>query len=270
MKLHQIITGLCVIGLTLPACVIEEEPQDDTRDTSPSNNSTTPSNNTQSTNNAQGTNNTMGTNNTNGTTPSEMCNDFTFTYAGAPEADRVYVTGAFIDWMEPGMGAIEMTKNAQDAWEVMTTVGTGAHHYKFVIERGGELEWIPDPTAEYAAPDGFGGLNGVLYSCVTPPTKCAQTFTFPNTDMDAERVLLTGEFLFWQETVEAGALELARQEDGSFTTMLPVQPGTWRYKYLLFREGAMMPEFISDPTNPRSEGDGFGGMNSVLEVTACQ
>ena len=102
-----------------------------------------------------------------------------------------------------------------------------------------------------------------------PPPPCNEvTFTYEGA---ATSVWVSGSWLatdeVWPPTPAEGALELVEDPAGVWSLTVLVEP-IERHEYKLILNG---DEWIADPANPSSVPDGFGGMNSVLDVcgAAC-
>lgn len=76
----------------------------------------------------------------------------------------------------------------------------------------------------------------------------------------ASQVLLAGSFNEWAATPEAAIPLFDTDGDGTWTTTITVEEGTYQYKFIV--DGAWIP----DPANQNTVDDGFGGVNSVLVV----
>jgi len=76
-------------------------------------------------------------------------------------------------------------------------------------------------------------------------------------DVPPEHVRLAGDFNDW---VPDGGGVLEVYDDGSWTKFFPLDPGRYRYKLVV--DG----RWQTDPLNPRSEPNGFGSTNSVMEI----
>jgi len=74
----------------------------------------------------------------------------------------------------------------------------------------------------------------------------------------AKTVHLVGDFNAWSPTSDPMVDE---NSDGEWTLFYPLGPGRYAYKFIV--DGK---KWISDPTNPVSEPDGFDGQNSVVAV----
>jgi hypothetical protein len=86
-----------------------------------------------------------------------------FRLEGNASATTVWLTGSFVSWGgNPGAGAVELVKGADDVWTVMRTMEAGAHQYKFIVDN---TSWIADPANPNFVDDGFGGRNSI-YTCV--------------------------------------------------------------------------------------------------------
>lgn len=106
--------------------------------------------------------------------------------------------------------------------------------------------------------DGGKMLAGTLTLAVRP--RGEHTFTFrPAAGAKApDKIVVAGAFNGWSKE----AHPLQKQSDGSFSRTLPLDPGSYLYKF--FADGQWLP----DPANARQSPDGFGGFNSVLEIAA--
>jgi hypothetical protein len=82
---------------------------------------------------------------------------------------------------------------------------------------------------------------------------------FSLVDEDATSVAVAGSFNGWSSS--AWALSDA-DEDGTWTGSFPVASGVYQYKFVI--DGT---EWITDPGNPETADDGYGGLNSELTVS---
>ena len=78
-------------------------------------------------------------------------------------------------------------------------------------------------------------------------------------DPDAGNVFLAGSFNGWNAT----ATPMTRDDDGYWRVTMRLDPGKHDYKFVV--DGA----WITDFENPASASDGYGGTNSVVEVSAA-
>lgn len=75
---------------------------------------------------------------------------------------------------------------------------------------------------------------------------------------DAEKIAISGSFNNWSKSVDF----LKRgNEKGLWEIILPLSPGRYEYKFVI--DGK---EWIPDPGNLNTVDDGFGELNSVVEV----
>lgn len=74
----------------------------------------------------------------------------------APDARAVAVAGSFNGWRPESM---QMVRGAGGVWSVTVPLAIGEHRYQFVVDG---QRWVPDPTAQGLADDGFGGRNSVI------------------------------------------------------------------------------------------------------------
>lgn len=76
----------------------------------------------------------------------------------APDADKVGLIGDFNQW-----GKIEVPIKAAKVggkWTFELSLAPGRYQYAFEVNG---KKWLPDPQAKGIIPDGFGGINSVLY-----------------------------------------------------------------------------------------------------------
>lgn len=97
-----------------------------------------------------------------------------------------------------------------------------------------------------------------------PPQVCPPSaFVYAPGARTLRTVHVAGSFNGWPQTIAAGGYPLTYAADSKQWTLqqkLPV--GTHTYKLVLDEK-----EWVTDPANPNSQPDGFGGQNSVLTVT---
>lgn len=74
----------------------------------------------------------------------------------------------------------------------------------------------------------------------------------------ASSLWLTGSFVSWAGTPEAGAIAFTLGNDGAWTGSYEFQAGTHQYKFIV--NGT---DWILDPTNPNTVDDGMGHINNV-------
>ncbi|MEZ4651353.1 MAG: hypothetical protein R3E97_21690 [Candidatus Eisenbacteria bacterium] len=181
----------------------------------------------------------------------------------------VTVAGYFNEWnasatpLEDG--------NGDGVWEVAVDLAPGRHPYKFVVDGS---EWITDGSAPEFEDDGFGGKNSVLVVGDSPllvdgvratiasdgsvtPEETAVRFRF-RPEEGARTVSVAGTFNGWSTTTTP--ME-DRDGDGVFEAVFRLPPGRQAYKFVV--DGST---WITDGTASAFEDDGFGGMNSIVEV----
>jgi len=87
----------------------------------------------------------------------------------------------------------------------------------------------------------------------------------------ARTVILTGNFpdLNWdtekQPMFDDGTHGDRMAGDGIWTIVKPLSPGRYEYKFVVDRNS-----WVSDPSNPDTTDDGYGGKNSLLNVNSDQ
>ena len=198
-------------------------------------------------------------NNTNNTDPPPPpCDEIKFTYKG--QAQSVWVTGSFNEWaMTPEEGALVLTKNAQDVFELETSFAQlkGTHHYKLIIDGN---RWIADPENPDKVSDFYFGSNSVLTVCDTQPEPPFGVVNFSYVNDAATSVSLAGSFLGNPDWA-AGARPM-RKVNGVWRITVQAPEGVHQYKFIVDQNN-----WIQDPQNPDGADDGFGGQNSVLLVS---
>jgi hypothetical protein len=76
----------------------------------------------------------------------------------APGVKLVTLAGDFNDWGREGRRV--RVEREGDKWLFRVRVEPGRYEYAFVVDG---KKWLPDPKAPGIIPDGFGGMNSVLY-----------------------------------------------------------------------------------------------------------
>lgn len=163
-----------------------------------------------------------------------------FSLKGKSDARQVILSGSFNGWDEQSL----KMKKGPDGWYLRGDLPPGRYEYKFIADG----EWMHDARAKENVVNEHGTLNSVLY--ITRPV----TFTlkgFPN----ASQVIVTGSFVDWNVNKHRMI-----NINGVWTTTVPLAGGKHHYKFII--DGA----WLTDPTNPLVEDDGYGNQNSVLFV----
>jgi AMP-activated protein kinase-like protein len=112
------------------------------------------------------------------------------------------------------------------------------------------------PDAAPASADAAPPIDAAPLPDAPPP--CDQvTFHYAGA---ASTVWVTGTFTDWA-TSPPGARPMSPDPGGGWSLTTLVGPGHQLYKFLI--DGSI---WIADPTNSQTEPDGFGGVNSVLDV----
>ncbi|MEZ4393908.1 MAG: alpha-amylase family glycosyl hydrolase [Polyangiales bacterium] len=108
--------------------------------------------------------------------PPPPCNEVRFTYRNA-DARTVWLSGTFTRWAAtPAAGALEMSRGADGAWTVTTTITpVGPHQYKFIVNG---TDWVRDPENPETESDGNGGLNSVIRVCGGGAASCGEASAF--------------------------------------------------------------------------------------------
>lgn len=151
----------------------------------------------------------------------------TFRLEGFQDAQKVYLTGNFVDWKE---NAILCSKE-DSAWVARTDLGEGKYLYKFMVDG----KWYHDPNNPFVEDDGQDGFNSILYKANT-------LFELKGYE-DAEEVYLAGDFNGWNPT----SIPCTKQ-DGKWIAKVFLESGKHEYKFII--DGT----WTTDPDNPISEG----------------
>ncbi len=72
-----------------------------------------------------------------------------------PTAHTVAIAGTFNDWHP---NATAMVSVGSGRWVKELVLAPGVYEYRFVVDG----EWLPDPQADEARSNPFGGMNSVL------------------------------------------------------------------------------------------------------------
>ncbi|MFO7653500.1 MAG: glycogen-binding domain-containing protein [Candidatus Krumholzibacteriia bacterium] len=204
----------------------------------------------------------------------------------APAAGEVFLAGDFNGW---DAGATALDRDADGTWRTVIPLPPGTFEYKFVVDG----QWYADPANPQRRADPFGGENSVVVvgddgDVVTSPTGRPPTPGSPDDGGDdiqvsrapvgatagggprtvedgvlfthhapgAAQVHLAGSFNEWSAT----ALPLVNDGRGNWSVVLDLEPGAHTYKFVV--DG----NWVTDPDNPTSAPDGYGGTNSLVQV----
>jgi Glycogen recognition site of AMP-activated protein kinase len=88
------------------------------------------------------------------------------------------------------------------------------------------------------------------------PVKGDTGIVFTYLAPDAKSVFVAGDFNSWNAT----GVSLLKKEDGTWIVSVPLEPGTYEYKFIVD------DQWVEDPDNPEKKVDPFGGSNSLLVV----
>ena len=167
--------------------------------------------------------------------------NYSFELENYDEAKKVYVAGSFNGW-DPKAFQMEWINGK---WSIDLYLREGIHSYKFVVDD----TWIIDPANPLKGANEYGSENSLIsFGKQT-------TFKLKN-HKDAERVILSGDFNFWDE----GALSMKKGYEG-WEIAVAVRPGNYDYKFIV--DG----NWMIDPDNPIYNGEG-DYKNSVVSVEA--
>ena len=199
----------------------------------------------------------------------------TFQHA-APGAHSVFLAGSFNNWSDSQTALTDA--DGDGVWEVTLDLAAGDYQYKFVVDGS----WRHDEANPNTMDDGFGGSNSVLSVTAdvseltvgggaAPPAPAAPGVAAPATGgqtnvtfsytpgQGSGSVYLAGEFNGWNPQGEKMS---DPDGDGVYLVTIPLAPGHYQYKFVV--DGS----WFQDPNNPEVTDDGFGGQNSVLDVSA--
>jgi hypothetical protein len=114
-------------------------------------------------------------------------------------------------------------------------------------------------------PDAAEGIDGGPTrdaSIDTPAAAtCDHAFRLDGHGTDTS-VWLTGDFVQWAGSPQAGAVAFVLGLDGGWTGSYKFMAGTHQYKFIV--NGT---SWILDPTNPNTADDGMGNTNNVYTCT---
>jgi 1,4-alpha-glucan branching enzyme len=80
--------------------------------------------------------------------------------------------------------------------------------------------------------------------------------TFALNAPGAKRVLLAGDFTQWQDS----PIPMKRKKNGDWETSVPLDPGTYAYRFLVD------DQWRDDPACARHVPNPYGGQNAVVQV----
>jgi hypothetical protein len=75
-----------------------------------------------------------------------------------PDARKVAITGDFNNWNPDGLPLRPTAEKG--LWEIDLRFRSGVYSYNFIIDG---MIIVPDPNSPNQAPDGYGGMNSVLF-----------------------------------------------------------------------------------------------------------
>jgi 1,4-alpha-glucan branching enzyme len=187
--------------------------------------------------------------------PVETDKGVLFTFEKA-DASSVSVAGTFNNW---DMKKNPLKKNKNGLWAAQVPIPKGKSEYKFVVN---EKDWTHDPKNPSKIEDSYGGGFKSTFDVATGVSLGGVTVdgtkvTFRILAPDAKNVSVAGSFNEWK----AGSNPMARDDSGFWTITIPLVKGKYQYKYVVNGD-----QWQTDPVNPKTMDDGFGGSNSVVEV----
>jgi len=139
-----------------------------------------------------------------------------------------------------------------------------------VLSVVGPTDWFGEETVELVVTDTAGAAASAFLKVTVeevvppePPAECPKTLFSYAAPAGTAEVLLSGTFNAWAG-VGASQLKLS-DPDGDHTWTLEVALAGGHYLYKFIVDGV----WKSDPANPNTVDDGYGGFNSVLDVAPC-
>ncbi len=207
----------------------------------------------------------------------------------APTAKNLAVAGDFNSW---STDANQMEKGDDGIWRTTIELFPGKYEYKYVVDG----DYVTDPNNPEKAPDPYGGENSVINvpemilevhsdregdliddgykgsknvevvessnnaQLATPKPETpgdGTEYTFEYYNPGARQVFIAGDFNSWSPN----ATEMESDGDGNWSKTVVLKPGKYGYKYIV--DGNWQP----DPDNPRTQPDGYGGVNSLVEIS---
>jgi 1,4-alpha-glucan branching enzyme len=170
-----------------------------------------------------------------------FCYNHEFKLKGFKTADKVVVTGNFLNWKPKG---IALAKTA-DGWTASVYLRDGTYAYKFIVDG----RWITDPGNPVVKNDAYGNSNSFL--------GIGEAYTFKlDGYSNAQKVVLAGSFNNWSPT----ELVMDKSSKG-WQLQYVIEPGNYEYKFIV--DGRWMV----DPANPFSTGSG-DTQNSFIALKA--
>ena len=186
--------------------------------------------------------------------PIETANGVLFTFQNK-NAKSIAVAGSFNNWDSQ---QYLLKKNKYNVWYITIPLPKGIVEYKFIINN---QQWTNDLINTNKAMDSFNGAKSIfeikegvkLGSISVNGNKVNFIYYNP----DAEKVALVGTFNDW----DANANLMVKNKDNYWTIQIELIPGTYYYKFVINDI-----EWKADPSNENKMDDGYGRMNSVLEI----
>jgi len=200
-----------------------------------------------------------------------------------PNARKVFIAGDFNDWSTEKN---PLMNDGNGLWKTTIDISPGKYEYKYYVD----YEYIIDPNNPNRVPDPYGGENSIIYVPISDydliddgfrgnefvevidshePQTRMQTqpdanrsaegteYAFEYYNPGARQVFIAGDFNSWSPN----AAEMVSTGEGNWSKKIVLKPGKYGYKYIV--DGNWQP----DPENPNTQPDGYGGVNSVVEIS---
>ncbi len=171
------------------------------------------------------------------------------------DAETVAIAGDFNNW---DASKNLLKKNKYNVWYIVLPLKKGEYAYKFVVNGS---EWVPDPNNKNTKDDGYGGVNSVIkvtknYDLGGVKVKNGMVI-FKYYNPSAKKVAVAGSFNDWSKDANV----MKKGKNGYWILKIKLDPGTYQYKYVVDDNN-----WVPDPANDNTSDDGYGGINSVVEV----
>ncbi|RMH54563.1 MAG: hypothetical protein D6679_13420, partial [Candidatus Hydrogenedentota bacterium] len=194
---------------------------------------------------------------------------YLFRFRAPAGARSVSVAGSFNNW---DVSATPMKDPDGDGiWEVMLPLSPGEYQYKYVVNG---TDWLLDPDNPLKADDGYGGQNSVakvggggaasasVSSGGSGGSAGGSGYLFRfRAPAGARSVSVAGSFNNWDKNANPMS---DPDGDGVWEVRIPLAPGLYHYKFVINGK-----DWVVDPENANTADDGFGGKNSVLNISSA-
>lgn len=175
----------------------------------------------------------------------------TFTYYNNT-ATSISLAGDFNAWQ----GSSAPMTNSNGTWTKTIPLQLGtSYQYKFVVNGS---TWVSDPNNPNTIPAGgpSTGNNSVFQNGDLNTSNSPVQTTFSYTSATATSVAVAGSFNNWSTTANP-----LTKSGNTWSATFPLSQGQYQYKLVVNGNS-----WITDPNDPLTSPDGYGGYNSVVGV----